>query len=50
MPCDRTCSCAQCPDRKLTAHRDRRGPVDMGMYFCPVAMRGNPTDPVKVVA
>jgi len=27
--------------------RDRRNRVETGMFYCPVAMRGNPTDPVR---
>jgi len=45
MPCDHARSCSDCPE--LRAMRDRRNRVETGMFYCPVAMRGNPTDPVR---
>jgi hypothetical protein len=48
MPCDRAGSCADC--QELRAMRDRRNRIETGVFFCPVAMQGNPTDPVKAEA
>ena len=48
MPCDRPCRCSDCPD--LRAYRDRRNVIEIGTFYCPVAMQGNPTDPVQAVS
>ena len=45
MPCDRHCSCFDCPE--LKEFRDQRGLVETDVYFCPIAMQGNPTDAPK---
>jgi hypothetical protein len=47
MPCDLPFDCFCCP--KLKAYMDKRGPLDVAVYFCPIAAAGKPTD-LRVVA
>ena len=48
MACDLRCSCFDCPE--LKEFRNRHGLVETDVYYCPIAMRGNPTDPVRAVS
>lgn len=48
MACDRSHSCLECPE--LRAYSDKRGPLVMQTFLCPIAMQGKPTDPVRAVS